>query len=504
MKTLRFYVLALFCLGGSVLMAQKQCIDMLSVSQSNSFWVVGGKSSDTINVTVYPNNTNGDSLVIEILPGRFAIIDTSSVDYDPDFANYYSVDFLKNNWDHDTYFAPLSGSMSIGDRYVQTSATSAGRDYLNDGTTFWLFDLNLHTTYYQNLNSDNSLFSELLGYTRRTQYPNTPILILDNSSNHYQYTCVVDATEEVEGLVADNEYLKYFQVDGSGAVCNIALSACAGNILINGVVHANPGDGSLVSIEPASSEEGVSIVTEFSNEILLSLEANQNLPSSHYLSSEAGALDPVFLLGETFVGYHSVGMEDVLNLISCNLPIELSYFKGTETDCETILSWGTTVESNFSHFEVEKSADGVVFNMMGRINGENDGGTADYNYIDTQVGAVTYYRLKQVDLDDSVEYSDIVIVQADCASGVSAPEVFPNPVKNTLSIRFNSNVGNETVVINIKDNLGRTVVTKTAEVFPGANTVEVSVKNLSQVTYYVTIEGNNGWFTKPVPFVKFD
>ncbi len=185
------------------------------------------------------------------------------------------------------------------------------------------------------------------------------------------------------------------------------------------------------------------------------------------------------------------------------LPVELESFKGFEDDCRVELTWVTATETNVSHFSVQQSANGVDFSILGRVDAAGESQVErTYTYTDEQLTANNYYRLHIVDFDGSSEFSDIVLVNADCASDVSVSDVFPNPVRNTLNLNVNSNVDHETARIVVSDNLGRTVMTKATEIFLGANIVDLNVDALPQATYYITIEGESGWFTQPVPFVK--
>ncbi len=188
---------------------------------------------------------------------------------------------------------------------------------------------------------------------------------------------------------------------------------------------------------------------------------------------------------------------------SIDLPVELESFKGIEDDCKVVLTWVTATETNVSHFSVEQSANGTDFVALGRVDAAGESQVEQtYTYIDEQLTANNYYRLHIVDFDGSSEYSHVVLVDADCASGVSVSDIFPNPVRNTLSINVNSNVDNETSKVIVTDNLGRTVMTQATEVFFGSNVINLDVNALPQATYYITIQGENGWFTQPVPFVK--
>jgi len=184
-------------------------------------------------------------------------------------------------------------------------------------------------------------------------------------------------------------------------------------------------------------------------------------------------------------------------------PVELMYFKGAERNCEAILTWATATEINVSHFSIEESTNGTDFTTLGRVDAIGNSQTErTYTYTDEQLTANNYYRLRIVDNDGSQEFSEIVLVTASCASGVSIADVFPNPVNDAMSIRFNSDIDHETATVVITDNLGRTVMTEGIQVFLGANVVELNVNALPQATYFITIQGENGWFSQPTSFVK--
>ena len=187
------------------------------------------------------------------------------------------------------------------------------------------------------------------------------------------------------------------------------------------------------------------------------------------------------------------------------LPIELSYFKGTEEDCEAILSWGTASEINVSHFEIQRSYDGLTFITIDRLDALGAEGIAtDYTYSDAQLTLTNYYRLRVVDNDGQVEYSDIFTIQADCAGGVSISDIFPNPTTNQLiSVQFNSNVDHENAKVVIRDMLGRTMMEVPITIFLGSNLITVDPTRLPAAQYVLVIEGA-GWRSSAARFVKLD
>jgi len=192
------------------------------------------------------------------------------------------------------------------------------------------------------------------------------------------------------------------------------------------------------------------------------------------------------------------GGEGIVN----ELPVELTHFKGTEEDCEVVLSWGTASEINVSHFDIQRSYDGINFNTIDRVDAlGGEGILAEYTYADPQIVATNYYRLKIVDLDGQIEYSDIFTIQADCAAGVSISDVFPNPsVNQQISVQFNSNLDHEDAVVVIRDMLGRKMMEVPTPVFLGSNLITVDPTRLPAATYFLIIEGG-GWRSSAAKFV---
>ncbi len=89
-------------------------------------------------------------------------------------------------------------------------------------------------------------------------------------------------------------------------------------------------------------------------------------------------------------------------------PVELLDFQGEWKNDEVVLDWQTASEINFSHFVVQRSEDGRNYNNIADIQGRNAINGADYFWTDYNPNQNNYYRLKQVDLDESFEYSKAI------------------------------------------------------------------------------------------------
>ena len=82
---------------------------------------------------------------------------------------------------------------------------------------------------------------------------------------------------------------------------------------------------------------------------------------------------------------------------------ELRINNGIQNTVENV--WVTSTEINVSHFNVQRSTDGITFYTIGKINAK---GASKYSFIDnTNHTGVVYYRLEMVDKNGSKTYSEI-------------------------------------------------------------------------------------------------
>ena len=105
------------------------------------------------------------------------------------------------------------------------------------------------------------------------------------------------------------------------------------------------------------------------------------------------------------------------------LPIELVSFKGVKYGVNNNLIWETASELNNDFFSIEKTVDGVSFEVVGIENGAGTSlQTLDYILTDYKVRPIiNYYRLKQTDFDGHSTLSEIIAI--DNSVNVSSKEI---------------------------------------------------------------------------------
>ncbi|MBN8545377.1 MAG: T9SS type A sorting domain-containing protein [Ignavibacteria bacterium] len=189
--------------------------------------------------------------------------------------------------------------------------------------------------------------------------------------------------------------------------------------------------------------------------------------------------------------------------ISTLVPVELASFSASVVTNGVELKWTTATETNNFGFAIEKRNAGTEFTEIGFIKGHGTSTLINqYSFIDSKpLEGTVYYRLKQIDLDGSVNYSnEIMVDNSGMIDGFRLLGNYPNPFNPSTSISFSLSE-KENVRVIIRDILGSEV----AEIFngvasPGINRILWNGTNSAGETvnsgvYFYTIEVNNNLFS---------
>jgi hypothetical protein len=169
------------------------------------------------------------------------------------------------------------------------------------------------------------------------------------------------------------------------------------------------------------------------------------------------------------------------------LPVVVNYFNGTRQGSNHLLNWKVTCNSTPSvTMTLERSASSTGgFTGINIINATVARCNQPFNYTDAQpLKGMNYYRLKMVDVDGKVSYSNIVAL-LNAVKGFDIISIAPNPVVNN---NFNLNVASAQsgkMDISIFDMQGRLVNRQSLNLIAGYNSMPVNVSNLSPGTYTI-------------------
>lgn len=177
------------------------------------------------------------------------------------------------------------------------------------------------------------------------------------------------------------------------------------------------------------------------------------------------------------------------NSTSANaLPVEFIKFSAERAGNEVVVDWATSTEENNDFFEVQRSADGVNFEVIGEVNGA--GTTINmqtYSYTDVDAPkSQLYYRLRQVDFNQVFDYSRIASVSGEEGSemAVSINSIYPNPFVESFNIEFDA-PSQGRAQLAIMNSSGQMIYQNEIDVWAGSNTFNYNEGGYLTPGYYI-------------------
>ena len=166
------------------------------------------------------------------------------------------------------------------------------------------------------------------------------------------------------------------------------------------------------------------------------------------------------------------------------VPLKLISFTAGIENKNPMLWWITENEENLSHFEVEQSTHpSRNFERIGSVTAKNSSATNHYSFSLQQPlpAEITYYRLRIIDKDGSVQYSTVVNLHDRTLDSVSILNAYTN---SELVIRHPAVYGNSSLkVVSISGQL-----VATGKLQTGVSLTSINVKKLTPGTYMLIIE----------------
>jgi len=177
-----------------------------------------------------------------------------------------------------------------------------------------------------------------------------------------------------------------------------------------------------------------------------------------------------------------------------SLPVKLTQFTAAKQNDNVLLQWKTAYEQNSSHFNVQRSLDGVNFTDIGSVNASgNTSLETTYQFIDNtaktaSMGKTILYRLKEVDKDGRNEISSVVTIKFSDNTGDLT--IMQNPVTEELRLQLNVK-SKQAVNLVVTDAVGKQVLAKNILLNPGQTATVLPVSTLANGVYYITASGED-------------
>lgn len=168
------------------------------------------------------------------------------------------------------------------------------------------------------------------------------------------------------------------------------------------------------------------------------------------------------------------------------LPVNILTFSAQKKkEVQGLLLWQTSSEQNSAWFEIERSADAVYFESIGRKPAAgNSNSKLNYEFTDLfPLKGYNYYRLKLVDLDGSYAYSParVLLFDQEQDGGLIC---FPNPSNGKFQVELKGFSKNQQLVININNAQG--IVIHQIWLNPGFdNRLSVNLSGFPRGVYFI-------------------
>lgn len=165
-------------------------------------------------------------------------------------------------------------------------------------------------------------------------------------------------------------------------------------------------------------------------------------------------------------------------------PVEWLSFTARPEGSLVRLDWATASELNSDFFAIERSTDQTIWTELGKVSAAgNSTETREYQFEDGHpLSGRIYYRLRQVDLDGSFDFSSVAEIYL-VATGIS---VYPNPVAEKLTIELDSD---QMIWAALIDMQGRKVIHQLLS----RENQEIDLSQLAAGVYILELSDQKGW-----------
>ncbi|MEO8149105.1 MAG: T9SS type A sorting domain-containing protein [Bacteroidia bacterium] len=180
--------------------------------------------------------------------------------------------------------------------------------------------------------------------------------------------------------------------------------------------------------------------------------------------------------------------------LSSPLPVSLLNFNAQPNEHkQTDVYWQTASEINCADFEVQKSKDSKSFETFDVVESHHfSNATNNYQTIDKRpYEGITYYRLKQNDLNGDYVYSKTVSVRLS-NEGNFTINVYPNPMTDEATIQIISSTAlSDNCIVSITNVLGQIVMeNKLSSLAISGNSYSMKRGNIAPGIYYLNLVDN--------------
>jgi len=177
------------------------------------------------------------------------------------------------------------------------------------------------------------------------------------------------------------------------------------------------------------------------------------------------------------------------------LPVSLITFTGKKAAAVNVLNWKANCSGTVK-FEVERSMQALDFVSIGNLQANENDCALPFEFIDANpLAGKNYYRLKMIDEDDKINYSEIVLLDRLSANETTL-NIAPNPViRYELNLQLNLNE-NTQATFTITDISGKILLQQASSFSKGAHTAQIPLNGLPRGLYLLTFSDGKQQISK--------
>ncbi|MCZ2299229.1 MAG: T9SS type A sorting domain-containing protein [Chitinophagales bacterium] len=191
------------------------------------------------------------------------------------------------------------------------------------------------------------------------------------------------------------------------------------------------------------------------------------------------ATSTFYVIEQNVCGQYS---KDTVYITVGVVPLVIKNYELKITNEGVVNKWITLNEINVSHFNVQRSSNGIEFNTIQQTAAKNNAYN-EYSITDVQpLNGVSYYRIEAVDKDGKTTYSKTEKVQIKIEN--EQLTIFPNPTTNIVNIAFK-----EMQQIIITDVTGRILLNKQLS---GISNIQLNIGSIGKGIFFVRAIGKDG------------
>lgn len=172
------------------------------------------------------------------------------------------------------------------------------------------------------------------------------------------------------------------------------------------------------------------------------------------------------------------------------LPVHLTAFAAVCNNESIDVIWTTASESISAYFVLERSRNGSIWHPVDTIEAAGNASTENnYLTIDTNnTWPESYYRLRQVDMNGSIEFYGPVSVE--CATSATTLSIYPNPSDGNFIVNIVTDENIPNAELAIHNSQGKMVWSNTLHIKKGSTNFNFQHLSLASGTYYVHLRNS--------------